>query len=254
MQILYIILVLADSFASLGELKIACDGNFNPFYKTTRSFTTFTLLFYVFELILALIVFGFGIFGHWGYLLDIAITGVQVYGEYHGMGKETRILNFFRFWRLIRLFNSMVSIEKGLHEQTLAKLEKSDEEVRRLQVDNTNLKTDIIKEKEARKSIEEMLQSYKDEVDTLNEALKIAAMDIAEVAQADEDMFQSEEEEGLGDDLGGYKDDGDDADDSASGSQNKKGKHKADVMRAVMEDKKNDKTKTATHSSNVFGS
>jgi hypothetical protein len=40
-----------------------------------------------------------------------------------------------------------------------------------------------------------MLQSYKEEVDTLNEALKIAAMDIAEVAEADDDLFDSDGEE-----------------------------------------------------------
>jgi hypothetical protein len=43
-----------------------------------------------------------------------------------------------------------------------------------------------------------MLQSYKEEVDTLNEALKIAAMDIAEVAEADDDFFSDEEEEEAG--------------------------------------------------------
>jgi len=43
---------------------------------------------------------------------------------------------------------------------------------------------ELEQEKEARKAIEEMLQSYKEEVDTLNEALKIAAQDIAEVGQA----------------------------------------------------------------------
>lgn len=41
-----------------------------------------------------------------------------------------------------------------------------------------------------------MLQNYKEEVDTLNEALKIAAMDIAEVAEADDDFFSDEEGEG----------------------------------------------------------
>ena len=38
-----------------------------------------------------------------------------------------------------------------------------------------------------------MLFTYKEEIDTLNEALKIAAMDIAEVAQADDGDFDSEE-------------------------------------------------------------
>jgi len=37
------------------------------------------------------------------------------------------------------------------------------------------------------------LQSYKEEVDTLNEALKIAAMDIAEVAEADDDLLSDED-------------------------------------------------------------
>jgi hypothetical protein len=50
--------------------------------------------------------------------------------------------------------------------------------------------------KEARLSVEDMLQSYKNEVDTLNEALKIAAQDIAEVAEADDDFFLSDEDEG----------------------------------------------------------
>jgi hypothetical protein len=39
-----------------------------------------------------------------------------------------------------------------------------------------------------------MLQNYKEEVDTLNEALKIAAMDIAEVAEAEDDFFSDEDE------------------------------------------------------------
>lgn len=37
-------------------------------------------------------------------------------------------------------------------------------------------------------NLERMLVNYKEEVDTLNEALKIAAMDIAEVGQAEDDL------------------------------------------------------------------
>ena len=40
-----------------------------------------------------------------------------------------------------------------------------------------------------------MGKNFKDEVDTLNEALKIAAMDIAEVAQTGEDDFLSSGDE-----------------------------------------------------------
>ena len=43
-----------------------------------------------------------------------------------------------------------------------------------------------------------MLQNYKEEVDTLNEALKIAAMDIAEVAEAEEDFLSDDDDEASG--------------------------------------------------------
>lgn len=69
-------------------------------------------------------------------------------------------------------------------EEKIIIITKFDSETRRLE-------NELSKEKDARDSIEAMLQNYKDEVDTLNEALKIAAMDIAEVAQADDDYFLS---------------------------------------------------------------
>ena len=47
---------------------------------------------------------------------------------------------------------------------------------------------------EARKSVELMLKGYKDEVETLSEALKIAALDVAESAR---DEFMAEEEAGM---------------------------------------------------------
>jgi hypothetical protein len=118
-----------------------------------------------------------------------------MYLEANGAGRETRILNIFRYWRLIRLFSSLVNIERELHLATKAELEQKDDYVRRLETDNQRLELDVSKEKEAKSSVEELLQSYKEEVDTLNEALKIAAMDIADVAQADEDFSDLEEED-----------------------------------------------------------
>ena len=50
------------------------------------------------------------------------------------------------------------------------------------------------KEKEARSAVDEMLNQYKDDLDTMNEAIKIAAMDIVEVAEADDDLLSDEED------------------------------------------------------------
>jgi hypothetical protein len=49
------------------------------------------------------------------------------------------------------------------------------------------LENDLRKERESLSAVETMLSNYKEEVFTLNEALKIAALDIAEIAQGEED-------------------------------------------------------------------
>ena len=101
-----------------------------------------------------------------------------------------------------------------------------------------------------------MLRSYKEEVDTLNEALKIgllcryaysllyhsshhrhrpllllfsAAMDIADVGQADDDFFLSDEEEEEGEDDDGSKERGVYVD--ASASQHERNKNKEVLYR-----------------------
>ena len=62
------------------------------------------------------------------------------------------------------------------------------------QADKARVEDLLKREIEAKKRVELMLRSYKDEVETLNEALKIAALDIAEAAGSemgseDEDEF-----------------------------------------------------------------
>ena len=53
--------------------------------------------------------------------------------------------------------------------------------------ERTRIEELLKREIEAKKRVELMLRSYKDEVETLNEALKIAALDIAEAAGSDLD-------------------------------------------------------------------
>lgn len=114
------------------------------------------------------------------------------------MGKETKILNIIRIWRMIRLMYAWLNIEKENHDITKENLLQLEETMKQTQVTFSKFEGELEQEKEARAAIEEMLQSYKEEVDTLNEALKIAAMDIAEVGQADDDddYFLSDDEEG----------------------------------------------------------
>jgi hypothetical protein len=206
MQSFVLAMIILDTFASFAELylskerslqKIASRGAIiSPLSEimllALQSFTTFSIVFFAIEILSVIMVFRTSIIGHLGYILDFFVISLQLWLEMIlGAGKETRILNVFRLWRAIRLFNAIVNVEKELHEQTKVSLVGKDFECRKLKVDIQRFEVDLSKEKEAKDAVEDMLQTYKEEVDTLNEALKIAAMDIAEVAQGDSD-FDSE--------------------------------------------------------------
>lgn len=252
MQSVYILLILLDTFAALASAHIQQrSSNIASFIsnaalvRTLQSFLAFTLMFFACEIVAVILVFGTKVLGHFGYLLDFTVVIYQINCSSSGDGGSSRLLNVFRFWRLFRLFSSMVQVEHDLHAATLVRLEESAEQLRAQVADSAGLRSDLSKEREARAAIESMLGSYKEEVDTLNEALRIAAMDIAEVAQDDE-----------GDDEGDHRGDdssldsveenstvnGEDAD-SAAGDSSKASSgsarrfsHKSAVMRAVMSD------------------
>jgi hypothetical protein len=224
--------------------------------RLLSSFSTFTTFFFAAEIVAVVLVFGRAMMGHWGYLLDILTTAAQIYLEQKQLGQVSRLLNIFRFWRMARLMNAMVSTEKDAHDRTALLLEKSEVEVKKLQLETTSLRTEIVREKEARDAIEDMLQNYKEEVDTLNEALKIAAMDIAEVAQTEDDMGMSDENDSqdeLSEADGGRDDEG--FVDAAASKYSRAG-NKGAVMRAVMEDgsvHSRGSTLTAGSSSHNYG-
>jgi hypothetical protein len=61
------------------------------------------------------------------------------------------MLNIFRLWRSVRLFNSIVNIEKDFHDKTKERFINKDSECRKLQIDVqrfTGDLSDLDKEKE----------------------------------------------------------------------------------------------------------
>jgi hypothetical protein len=259
MQWIYVLIIVLDTFVALAEIILSCptspptglsEVNRIILVRLFSSFGTFATLFFTMEIVAVVVVFGRSMITHWGYVLDVLTTFGQIYLEQNGYSKVGRVLNIVRFWRLVRLLNSMVSIEKDLHEKTKSILEAREIEAKKLQLENASLSADIIKEKEARDAIEDMLVSYKEEVDTLNEALKIAAMDIAEVAQTEDDFALSEDGDesvqGQGQGQGGRMGrEGEDEDEGqgeeevyvdAASSRYSKVTNKSATMRAVMDD------------------
>lgn len=252
MQAFYVFLLLVDLVCALLHLYLINSAESPPeepsvfilnktfASKLTEMCLTFTTFFFVIEMTCVLVTFKFAILGHFGYILDIATIAGQVYLESEGHGMEVHVLCFFRFWRLMRLFNSLLAIEKEANDQIIAKLDATDEALRKAIFERDNFETAVEKEKEARDAVESMLTSYKEEVDTLNEALKIAAMDIAEVAEADDDLLQSEDGDLHSLSARGGREDGDDDDDDvfedAIGSKYSKSANKEVLLRAVIDD------------------
>jgi len=202
------------------------------------SFTGFTLLLFLLEMLAVIVVFNRSVLGHVGYAIDCGVISFQMYCEVAGNGVQGRLLSILRLWRLVRLVNSLVGIEKDLHEATKSVLAEKEGVNRQLEGEVRRGEEELDKEREARRAVDEMLASYKEEVETLNEALKIAAMDIAEVAEADDDLLLSDDEEGNLDDGGSGGADNDDevGFTDASGSAYDKARNREALMREARRD------------------
>lgn len=197
LQLLLIVLIVIDTFISLAELAVKVHRLDRIYAIPVQALETFSVsitLIFSTEILLIFFAFGFRTFLHLGYMIDLFVVFTQLYLDSIGFGKESRLLNILRSWRAMRLFNAAIAVEREAQEEMLASVQIVQEDLKQLQSDKDSLRAEISREKEAIAAVENMLQNYKEEVDTLNEALKIAAMDIAEVAQ--EDDFLSSEDEG----------------------------------------------------------
>lgn len=198
----YLALLLLDTFSAFSEVSLAKANMATPtalrLASACQAFSIFCNFFFAIEILLSYFAFGLALLGHWGYMVDTLVVSCQLSWKYSGIGGETRILSIVRIWRLFRLVNALVAAEREAHEQTMQQLQLRSTEVAELELKIADHTLELEKEKEARKAVEGMLVNYKEEVDTLNEALKIAAMDIAEVGQEDDDLMSlgSEEAEG----------------------------------------------------------
>lgn len=202
-QVIVLIFIFLDIFISqlstiLAEKSVNHNGNikFNakPILDSCSNYLT---IFFAFELVSLLIIFRLKFFSHVGYLLDCCVIGGQLYCQVKSTEYfiYSKLLNYLRVWRLFRIVMGYLSIEREDHDKTLLELESSNQTIMKLEDKIQQLADELKKEHETRSAVEDTLVQYKEEVDTLSEALKIAALDIAEVAQDDDDDYDEESEE-----------------------------------------------------------
>jgi hypothetical protein len=105
------------------------------------------------ELTMQLVLFPLRYFSHWGYCFDTALVSAKVFnGKYFNMERRhLHIASFLRVWRFVQVVQSFIVIESSQHARTKDEL--------------------LNAEQEKRLAMEE--------IDTLREALQLAAVDVA---------------------------------------------------------------------------
>ena len=142
--------------------------------------SVFTVLVFVMEALLLLFAFGATLFSHLGYTLDCLVAVVTLGYRVTSDVRVVSLFGFVRVWRIVRLVNRAVaSHEEGAQAAREALLIEQ-ECARQALEDKSSAEERLQREIGSRKRVEEMLKTYKDEVETLREALHIAAQSIAE--------------------------------------------------------------------------
>ncbi|CAM9572852.1 unnamed protein product [Ascophyllum nodosum] len=167
-----------------------------------QSLTGFTTVLFAAEIVLLLAAFRQRFFRHLGYVIDMVVVVACLYQELAGLGKEVRLIGALRVWRVARVMNTLLESADQAHAETRHTLRLVEKRTCDLETDRSRLRETLRRELEARRRVEKMLRGYKDEVETLNEALKIAAMDIAKVGVASSDAIEEPKHDGDGDDNG----------------------------------------------------
>ncbi|CAN0124426.1 unnamed protein product [Ectocarpus sp. 4 AP-2014] len=163
-----------------------------------QSFTGFTIILFAIEMVMLLAAFREKFFRHAGYILDLFVVFLCLYQEISGKGKGVRLLGALRVWRVARVMNTLLLSADEAHNLTRDTLRLAEKSTQDLDIDRRRLQETLRREVDARKRVDKMLRGYKDEVETLNEALKIAAMDIAAAAaSAGKDTLGGGEEDAL---------------------------------------------------------
>lgn len=187
-------LIVLDLVAS------TANTSYSNLTRLVDAFTGFTVFLFFFELLALASAFGpLTFLRHPGYALDSVVVGLCLHAEITTGGRrQWRLLNFARLWRLWRLNDTMVSEAKRETEKAQADALFHQETLLKEKIEKVRLENALQEASASRKRLEAMCRAYKDEIDTLNEALAIAAMDIADSAV---DLEENESELRRDDDL-----------------------------------------------------
>ena len=181
-QVLVLILVYFDIL--LGATQSAADAH----AATSLHFgqlRTWILYAHTVELVVQMIVFPMSYFGHWGFGVDTLLVAARLLSRHTiWMTATSPMLGFLRVWRILRLVQTYITIETKEHIVTKRELTRQLASVKKKA---TELESDLEQERANRKQNEDLTKQCRDEIETLREALRIAAEHVALALQGDFD-------------------------------------------------------------------
>lgn len=184
-QVLILALTAIDISAALVQL-FATSGVIPPLRWIAHALhfleylSVLIVLIFVVEAGLLLFAFGTTLFSHLGYTLDCFVSMVILCYRITSDVKAASLLGFVRVWRVIRLVNRSIASHEEVSQAARAALSIERERAQKALENKTLADERLAREIVSRKRLEDILKTYKDEVETLREALHIAAQSIAE--------------------------------------------------------------------------
>mmetsp|Transcript_934 Transcript_934/g.2187 ORF Transcript_934/g.2187 Transcript_934/m.2187 type:complete len:431 (+) Transcript_934:348-1640(+) len=183
LQLVFVVLIVSDFLAAFYVLYADARGWTNPFSQILEYLSGMALLAYVLELGLMLVAFKSEVFAHFGYALDIFLVSGMFYGVLitASWAASVRLLNVLRLWRVVRMVNAALYSSEQAHERTRAEVHALNEKIEALKLKAK--RADLAQKREADKNkrLDQSFRAQRDELDTLREALQIAAQTMARV-------------------------------------------------------------------------
>lgn len=185
-QLVVIVIIVLDCAAVLTELAIehgalgARSALLDSAASLLDAFTGFTIFFFLIEVGLVFFAFGERALSHFGYLLDTTVVVAALYWEVNMGTKTLRLLGALRVWRVVRLVKGLVANVEAERDAVGATLAETTVQLEQLETEVRRARDALRREAEAKARVEKQVAGYKDQVETLHEALSIAAMNAAQ--------------------------------------------------------------------------
>lgn len=166
--ILFLLLVYVDILLGSWSFSGTTDSSGAILIEGARSVILYLQLF---EQLIQMIAFPVRFFSHWGYAIDSIIVAARMLNLFSILSTNQHhlhLLSFLRAWRFVRIVQA--------YEEDLSSQIKSTKEWKKKAV---LVEEDVEREKVLSRQNQTMVKEARDEIDTLREALQIAAVEVA---------------------------------------------------------------------------